>query len=397
MTIAVIGAGAAGLMAAVSAAIHNKDAKIFLFDKNPSAGKKLLRTGSGRGNIGNEHQSISCFHGNDEDFYNKVITSHPLSFLLSVFDELNIDITVKDGYIYPRNQQAKSVRDAFITKLESLGNVRFLGSKEIISISYEKTGFVLNTDGWHYEADKVILACGGASAPDTGSDGSAYKLAQSFGHKLITPYPALVPLVCKKDPLFKTSKERMSASVSYKGHTATGELQLTEYGVSGIAVFQISRFVSMDLINGEKPVISINFFPESDSDHVYDMLLKRASSGGRYILNTLLPEEMAKSIIKSNSLDSVDIPSAESIRALSDLLTDYRLYVTDTKGFERSQVTAGGIDTSDIDPQTMGSFLRKGLYICGELLDVDGDCGGYNLQWAFTGGYIAGEAAAADD
>ncbi len=398
MTVAVIGAGASGLMAAYAAA-SGSDAKVLLFDKNPMPGKKILRTGNGKCNFLNAYQDKSCFYSSDPDLCESIIASLPAEKLLGIIEETGI-IPFRDhvDYYYPMSLAAQGVVDSFLNAL-SREKVRILGGKKVISVTKSEKGFVIGTEGKDYEADRVIIAMGGKAAPDSGSEGDGYEILSAFGHEITGLVPGLVPLISEKDPLSKAAGVRVSAAVSFEGITHDGELQITEYGISGIPVFQISRQVAYRLEEGAKPEVHIRFYPKLSDDEIRDVL-KRLLSGNDNTsfssrLSGFLPVKLCKALFEScgYSAKSTGKATDEMTDALCSLMTDYRVTIRGYKDYDRAQVTAGGALLSDIDTATMESRLCKGLYICGEILDVDGICGGYNLQWAFTTGYLAGRGA----
>ena len=398
MRIGIIGAGASGLMAAYAAS-EKEGSEVLLFDKNPMPGKKLLRTGNGRCNFLNKVQDVTCFNSSNPERVKETLSNISSENLLSVLLDMGIVPTLDhDDYYYPMSDQAKGVVKCMTGAVRARG-VRILGGKEISSVRSEDGGFVLVTDGYEYRVDRVIVCCGGLAAPDTGCDGSGYRIMSGFGHKVTDTYPALSPLIIADDPLKKAAGTRVSAQITYGFYSCDGELQITDYGISGIAVFQLSRHIAKDLASGKTCKVHIRFFPEYPDEGLGDIvtwLLCRENITIEERLAGLIPEKLCSVLLDRIGLDGSQKGQVteDDYKNLLDLLLDYEITIEKVRGFDKCQVTAGGVSLMDIDPDTMESNICPGLYACGELLDVDGICGGYNLQWAFTTGLLAGISAA---
>ncbi len=392
----VIGAGPAGLTAASAAGASG--AKVLVLEHGESAAKKILSTGNGRCNYTNRAQGIDYYRGSNPAFVLPALTQMDTFRLSDYFREhLKIHTSERDGYCYPRSHQAATVRDALISYAKSCG-VRIFSESYIQEIRKED-GFLVITRNGSFTAPALVIACGGMAAPKTGSDGSGYRLAQSLGHNVIKPLPALVPMNCWERWLTITSGVRAWGTVRLIVNGAcaasdTGEIQFTDYGISGIPVFQVSRFASRAAAEKNNVLAEIDFLPEFSMEEtkalfsgIQDPIESRSKKETlqlETILNGLVNQKITKMLLhESNRLH---VP-------LYELLKKTVLHVTGTQGFEKAQVTCGGVDTAEVNPDTMGSLLVPGLYFAGEILDVDGICGGYNLHWAFASGYLAGCSA----
>lgn len=404
MNVVVVGGGASGLTAAVTAARNG--AKVTVIEHKDRVGKKILSTGNGRCNFTNLNMSADCYRGAPEEFFSEVLAQFTVEDTLKFFESLGILAKEKKGYIYPYSEQASAVLDALRFEAEHLG-VRMRCGESVRDIIC-KERFTVKTNLASYEADRLILACGGKAAPVTGSDGSGYVLAKAFGHSLVPVTPALVPL-CGKDNMFPgVAGVRCDAQVTLftdeqEAASDRGELQFTDYGVSGIPVFQISRFASKALYEKKPVFVSLNFLPEFSENRLFYYLLQRAVNRPwqtmEHFLTGLFPKKLSIALIKKAGLSvmtKAEACSASTWKTLAKLILDCRITITGTKGFEAAQVCAGGVDTSEVSAHSLESSLMPHLYLAGELLDVDGICGGYNLQWAWSSGYVAGLHAVKD-
>ena len=399
----IIGGGASGLMAAVSAA--RAGAKVTVLEQNKQAGKKLLATGNGRCNLTNRDQTLSCYRGSSPEFIQTALDAFGLSQTLEFFYSLGIVIRDRDGYLYPYSDQASSVVEILRMEAERQ-RVKLALNTRVQKIRLEKEGFLAETPGWSYVGDALILAAGSCAAPETGSDGSGYSFARALGHKVIEPLPALVQLRTK-DPAFPKLKGiRMEADVAlYSEGTLLardqGEVQFTEYGLSGIPVFQVSRYGVRALRQGKKVQVLLNLLPflkEGEADAFWqERILAGACKSAGQLLVGLFPRKMADCLLKRAKISADQTAGTFTDRerkALVSACTAFEVEISAGNGFDRAQVCSGGVDTREVNPKTMESRKVQNLYFAGELLDVDGACGGYNLQWAWTSGRLAGIHAA---
>ena len=259
----------------------------------------------------------------------------------------------------------------------------------------------MKTEGWQYEADVVILACGSKAAQTLGGCEDGYHLAEKLGHPVTEIVPALVPLKTKEAAFHALAGLRSPAKVRLfldgkKAAESEGELQWTSYGISGIVVFQVSRFAALGLLEKKNVQISLNLLPQVNRQHLLAIYQKQTNKKAEHLLSGIFPQKLAALLLKQTGYKAGEILQEESFLKILSLVSDLRLTVTGTRSFEYAQVCAGGIDTAFVNAKTMESKKVPGLYFAGEILDVDGACGGYNLQWAWSSGYLAGYHAAND-
>lgn len=401
--IIVIGGGASGLVAAIFAAKTGR--KVTILEKNKNCGKKILITGNGKCNYWNNDQALSHYHTNNKELLDKIITKSNQKEILNFFDSLGIIPKIKDGYYYPYSNQATSIQTALIKEAE-LQNVEIITETEVLTITKENNVFKLETNNEIYKCNKIILSTGSKACPKTGSDGKGYKLATSLGHSVIEPLPALVQLKANESFLKDWHGIRSDVSVSLiennkKISTQIGEIQLTDYGISGICIFCLSGQVSRGIFNNKKEQISINFlYPfniYTKEDFITWMnnrnkkVLNRSISD---LLDGILNYKLINLILKLSKIDRNlswnNLTNNQKV-LLSNNLTNFILNITGTNSFDSSQTCTGGIPLPEINLNTMESLKTRGIYITGELLDIDGDCGGYNLSIAWITGYLAGK------
>lgn len=404
--IIIIGAGAAGLTAAIFATRNG--AKVKILEHTPKAGKKILSTGNGKCNITNLYQREECYRGNDREFAMKVLEQFDEKDTIGFMESLGVLCKEKNGYVYPRSEQAATVRDALLQECKELGvTIQY----EVMVNSIRKQGdfFTLVADTSKgketYQCEKVILATGSKAAPNTGSDGSGYELAKALGIKVIKPLPALVQLRCEEGIYKEAAGVRCAASITIyvngeKAATEQGELQITNYGISGIPVMQISRFAVKALDARKEVTAEIDFFPEMELIEVRSKLadyIKRFPKRNiQDILAGFLNRKLACALLKEMGIrkDVTAEKCDESyIYGMAEFLKGYETWITGYNSFAEAQVCQGGVATMQVNNATMESKNIPGLYFAGELLDVDGTCGGYNLQFAWGSGYLAGTYA----
>ena len=385
----VIGAGASGLMAAIQAAVNG--AAVTVLEQNDRPGRKICATGNGRCNMTNLNQDENAYRGSHPEFVKDALAQFPVEKTLKFFQELGICTTDRSGWIYPRSNQAQSIVDVLTMKARSL-KVKLKTNQYVTGVSFTDGHWNVHTNGWTYTCDAVILANGSKASSVAGSSESGYEISKSLGHHLIEPLPALTALKCRGNFFSGWSGVRTEGKVTLyiNGTPETsqqGELQLTDYGVSGIPVFQISRYAIRAIYEKKKVDLSINFFPELTKQELQEYLGRRKndcpSKNEKELLTGLFPEKLIRVLSAQKDLISA--------------ITDFRLSVKSGLSFEQAQICSGGVDTSEVDSHTMESRLHKGLYFAGELLDIDGTCGGYNLQWAWSSGATAGIHAAKEE
>lgn len=394
----VIGAGASGMMAAITAARENK--RVCILEKLDKAGKKLLATGNGKCNFTNENMKVDCF-GGDETFVNKVLDQFSVEDCLEFFHSIGIYPKNKNGYYYPNSEQASSVTNALLYELERLG-VKVFYEVNVKDISANTEEVCVWTQKDCIIAKKLVIATGLLAAPKLGSDGSLFEVIKSLGHRFAPILPTLCGFYCKGMKFKQVSGVRSHGTVAAyidgrKTTEDTGEIQFTDYGLSGIPVFQISRDLSKGLYAKHKVEINLNLLPQFKKQELIDEINFRRSIGASMpiaaLLNGLVNQKLSDMILEKAGVDKQVYASSVSddeIVKIVELLQDITVTVTNYRDFEFAQVCTGGIPTSDIDHDTLESKFAPNVHFAGEILDVDGICGGYNLHFAWATGYIAG-------
>lgn len=408
----VIGGGASGLLAAITAA--KEGASVTILEQNEKPGKKLNATGNGHCNLTNLSISEDSYRGSHPEFASSALNQFSVQDTLAFFTEIGASPISKNGYIYPRSGQAAQVTELLLRKARSLG-VKIKTKEKVCTLLKESgtgSAWLVKTLGWQYEADSVILAAGSKASAIQGSDGSGYALAKDLGHPIISPFPALCALrlmgdrklfsawagvrtegtvslwtkVQRADQKKTPSRTNLVNDSEMPVCQAGGELQLTDYGISGIPVFQVSRYAVQALQEGKTVTLSIDFLPEIKEEEAEPFLQERQrlapyqdAGRGEHLLGCF-PDKLVRVLSRENDL----------VHAIKH----FSFQVLGGMDFKQAQVCAGGIDTTQVNPETMESLLHKGLYFAGEVLDIDGTCGGYNLQWAWSSGYTAGKHAA---
>ncbi|HHT96614.1 MAG TPA: NAD(P)/FAD-dependent oxidoreductase [Clostridiales bacterium] len=397
----VIGGGASGLIAAISAA--RQGLKVLILEHNEKPGRKILATGNGKCNFTNLYQGPETFRSDNIDFPNSIIEKFNVSKTIEFFEELGVYHKNKNGYLYPYSEQASSVVNVLVMECHRLNIMIKYGIhiNKIIS-----PYFTIKTNEETYYAKKTILATGGCSSPKLGSDGSGYLLAKNLGHNIIKPLPALVQLVSSDNYCKALAGIRLNAEIKVYINNEfiileEGEILFTNYGISGIPILQVSRYATKALDENKDIYIKINLMNNMSKDDLIEMLKKRIINSRNKNIeemliglfnDKLIPILLNKSkISKEKSTSEFNILDIEN---LAREIQNFQMNIIDHNSFENSQVTAGGVDTREISNKTMESLKVKGLYFAGEIVDVDGTCGGYNLQWAWSSGYIAGFNAA---
>ena len=399
MVICIVGAGAAGMAAALAAAEDPKN-EVVLLERQARVGKKLLATGNGRCNLTNMQAGHRGYHGDEPDFAAAALTAFDPAAVREWFRGLGLfTVAEASGRVYPYSDQANSVVDVLRLAL-CQPNIRLFTGFEVQKIRKESDGFFVSNGEQTIRCDKLIIACGGLAGTKLGGSMAGYKLLGKLGHKSTRLRPALVQLKCGWGGVVSLKGVRANCHVQIlrDGETfseSTGELQFTEYGLSGPVIFEVSR----DVCHGSGSwSAKLDFFPECSEEELTEELQRRRQ--------TELPMEELLTGILHNRLGRVltraaGVKNKEFAKELSDYelaqiclsVKAFEMELTEPMGMDHAQVTAGGIRTDQFDPNTMESRLVPGLYACGEVLDIDGDCGGYNLQWAWSSGRCAGLSA----
>ena len=393
--IAIIGAGASGLVGAIVAA--RKGCKVSVYEKNNKIGKKILATGNGRCNVTNKNIVLSNYHGLNPSFVNPSLNRFNSSTCKTFFEELGIELSEgQNGRLYPRSLQSSSIVELLGYECKRLG-VEFFLESQVASIDKKGQKFSLHVNEKVVLVDKVLVATGGLAMPTLGSSDSGYRFAQKFGHSIVPTHASLAQLVCKED-LKSISGVKVEGSIEVyedgqNKTMANGDILFTNYGISGSAVLDVSRVACHALLLKRSLHVKIDLMPTYSKEQLKNLLKKRlkyanAKSVSLW-LDGFINSKLAKFIEKSLHVKNAEDLNNKELTKLVYALKNLTLHVNDTKGFKSAEVTAGGINTNEINPQTMESKLQKGLYFTGEVLDIDGDCGGYNLHWAWASGYSA--------
>ena len=415
--IAIIGGGAAGMAAAIAAA--DEGACVTIYERNDRLGKKILATGNGKCNLGNRQLSVTDYNSDNLPLVEKCLERFGTQDTVSFFEELGLMIKEKNGYLYPASEQAASVLDVLRLTVERLG-IEVVYETKINRIEKKKDGrFTIGWDAGSGQReqsalyDSVILACGGKAAPKTGSDGSGYKLAKQLGIQVTPVVPSLVQLKCGDEFCKSIAGVRADARLHMfcdkkRVTEERGELQLTEYGISGIPVFQLSgqanRLLRED--SGRRIEVQVDFVPDVaawDWISYGEQRIKSAKSYSDMTAESLFTGMLHKKLmtlflkmagLKTNALVK-DIPEKKLMEVFLRCKC-LMFHVTGSNSYENAQVCAGGVSMKEVT-DCLEAVSVKGLFFAGEVLDVDGRCGGYNLQWAWTSGYLAGAAAAEEN
>ena len=412
----IVGAGASGMVAGICAARRGK--KVLIIDRMAKPGKKIYATGNGKCNYTNLEYDYDSYRGEDTSIVGEVIERFNAENTIDFFEELGILAKNKNGYIYPYSEQASSVVEVLLMELDNLG-VKILLEENVEKIvkngnsnidksieidsdginkdyckkcnKYEdKEEYTVVTDKNKHVCSKVILATGGMASPKLGSNGSGYALAESLGHSIVKPNKALVQLKTKGKEYKSLSGVRIQGKVTMyiegeDRRTNYGEFVFTDYGISGIPIMQLSRYAAVGLSKKKKVRIELDFYPDIDDKELLVMLKNRQKNC--YYKDNY---ELLIGMINSKLAAYIDKKSNGRLEAMIRYMKKLPMEIVDTNSWDNAQVTAGGVSTKEIDSKTMESKLSKGLYITGELMDIDGTCGGYNHQWAWATGYIAG-------
>lgn len=388
MNVIIIGAGPSGMMCAIKA--KNENNNVTIIEKNDKAGKKLLLTGSGRCNYANEIINSDCYFTENSDLIENIINPGEVDLMHAAIESIGIYPDIINGYYYPYSHNSASVNNLLIEKCKSKG-INFIFNEEVNDIKKNSTGFKINNK---YECEKLVIACGGKSYAKTGSDGSLYPNLENLGIKFTKMYPCLTQI--KTDSIKELSGVRLNAKVSLFDNDKlisceTGELQFIDYGVSGICVFNLSGYVK----GNSNLTIKINFLPfTDDTDEFIEERMKLLENINLInAFESIINYKVLKYIFKKTGISETarykSLTENEK-KLFKEYLTSFTLKVYGTNDYDKAQVTMGGVPLTDINVSTMESNNVKNLYLIGEILDLTGKCGGYNLMQCFITGLIAG-------
>ena len=396
--VAIIGGGASGLMLATLLSQKIGGQNVALIEKNQRVGKKLLSTGNGQCNFANKNLNTANFYGENPQFSAYAIEKFGVSSLLEFYSGLGILPLLDGDKYYPYSKQASSVLDALRFKIESLKTRVFLDLK-VESVVKKDGVFELSlSNGESVYSTNVVLAVGGKSSSYLGSDGSSYKLYQNFGHTVTGLYPSLVQLKCDAKRIRGLKGLKQKVKVTANGiakKVAVGDVMFTDYGLSGNSIFSISPCFA-----GRNGEIEIDFCPTIEKERLIEFLNDKVKNCPyltcEYLFLGIINAKISSALLRNQGFDLTEkITSVDILKAVQ-CVKNYKVEILGTMGFDNSQVTRGGLRTFEFDDKTMQSKLANGLYAIGEVLDIDGDCGGYNLQWAYSSASVACESIVKD-
>jgi len=401
--IAVIGGGASGLAAAVEAG--RRGASVLLLEKLSRPGKKLLATGNGRCNFTNEkignESDAACYRGVNPEFAAKITSSYDCSRVLDFFESLGIYHKKIGSYVYPSSMQARVLRDALWMEISSISNVTVICDCNVTALK-EKRGFEIASSAGVFKSRRLILCCGGISGIGKDKGSAGYGLCKDLNLKVTNLFPALCPLVCREKIFKKLKGIRTDGLIELYIDGALeasdrGELQLAEYGISGIPVFQVSRFASQALEAGSEVYAVMDFLPDISEKKLAKLIKMQADNHPGYnisqILSGFINSKLAEAISEIALKEKITAITAKDAGKIAAAVKNFKTEIISSRGFEYAQVTGGGIDVSQVHCRDMSVGGHRGLYAAGEILDIDGICGGYNLHFAWSTGIIAGRSA----
>lgn len=404
--LAVVGGGASGMAAAIAAGQDKRGGgqqnKIVILESNSRVGKKLLATGNGRCNLTNMGADASRYHG-DADFLPSVFKQYSPGKIIEFFNSIGLVCREQEeGRVYPYNLQASAVLDILRLQLEQLG-VETICEFKVTGLKKIKDGFLIFSSDRRLSARKVVLASGGMAYPQLGADAGGYDILKSLGHHCTVLYPALVQVTSdpKRSKPLKGVRSFANAVLLAGGQairTVSGEVQFTEHGLSGICIFELSRFIG-ELLGKKELVISLDLMPEYSLKQILEILRRHSklkSLPSADLLNGCLNKQLGSEVIRQALPNRPRLArelNERDLTAVAGMIKNFWFRVTGTLSWRDAQVTAGGIPLREVD-QSLESKCCPGLYLAGEILNIDGDCGGFNLHWAWCSGLLAGHSAA---
>lgn len=395
----IIGGGAAGLFAACLLA--RQGASVTLLEKQNRVGRKLLSTGNGRCNLSNLNASEKDYWG-DPRFIRAALDALPPRGAMDIFSEMGL-ICAPDaeGRVYPMSNQAAGVLDA-LRLCAAENGCEILTEFEVKALRRDKGGFVAQAaDGREARGDFAIVSCGSIAAPKLGGCSDGYRLLESFGHKTSARLPAIVPLKTDPEAVRALKGIRMQGKLELYSEgrllrTEVGEILFSETGVSGIAAMQLARSVNLELKKGKKCSLKMNFMSDAPEDFIQNRASILSERPLEDFLSGVVPKRLGQVLIKQANIGALNLSAGDlslsQCRAIQRMLTGWTLEIKSTLGFDQAQVVCGGVELAQFHPETLESRLQNGLFAAGEVLNVDGDCGGFNLQWAWASAYLCAQA-----
>ena len=402
--IAIIGGGASGLIASIKAKMTDKNLNVLILEKNQRVGKKILSTGNGRCNLTNSEINTSRFHGENLEIIERIFSEFGLEETLDFFLSIGVlPYLSSDGKYYPNSLQASSVLDMLRFKAVELG-IEVKTEFQVSKLKYNNNFYISSIDNKSVVSKRLIVATGGKAAPNMGSDGDGYEFMKKFGHSVTELYPSLVQIKCPSKQVVPMKGVKVNANISLYADNELikkeyGEVLFTDYGLSGPPVFQISGSAAFATQKNKKTYVELDIIPTLDLEKLTEHILSRNK---RLLIDEFLTglfnKQLGKMLVKQVGIEkfgvSAEVLTDSQLKNIAKLCKCWRFDVTGTNSWMQAQTTSGGVRTKEFDYSTLESKYCKGLYACGELLDIDGDCGGFNLQWAWSSGAVAGVSAA---
>ncbi len=402
MVVGIIGGGASGMAAALAAA-ENPDIQVILLERQARVGRKLQATGNGRCNLTNRNLTQAHYHGEEPEFARPALSERSVEKTLEWFAGLGLFTATEDtGRVYPYSDQANSVVDVLRFAL-SKPNIRVFTGFEAQKVSYQQEMFVVDGDNQTIKCDKLIVACGGIAGTKLGGTKSGYHILSQLGHRVTKLRPSLVQIKTNWSGITALKGVRANCSVQILCNDrlfsqSKGELQFTEYGLSGPVIFEVSR----DVCRGAGEwICRLDFLPNISKEQLLSELCCRRQRNLPVdeLLTGIIHNRLGRVLTKAAGIlpnQPISALNDYQLQQVCEAVKGFEISLTEPMGMDSAQVTAGGVVTREFDPYTMQSKLVQGLFACGEVLDIDGDCGGYNLQWAWSSGYVAGSHAGKD-
>lgn len=406
--IIIVGGGASGLMAAITCFDLGK--KVAILESTNRIGNKILSTGNGRCNISNSNiiSPFNNYQSENKNFAHNCLNEFSVKYTKNIFSYLGLPIIEKENNkLFPKSLQASSVVDILKMAIDDR-NIPIYTNCKVESIINKDSKFILktsNADISAFTCNKLALTCGGKSAPKSGSDGSGFKLAEKLGHKLIKPLPGIVQLKLDYPYLKALSGIKVEGKVKIYANNSlkredSGELLFTDYGISGPPILQLSALASKNLESKQEVILNLDIMPDITQNEVNDFIFNHLEIFSHRSISTaligILNKKLVPILLKDIGIFNIHMPCCDLDwkykKLLCERLKKWSFKCIDTNGFNNAQLTVGGIDTTDVNPNTLESNLIKNLYFAGEILDVNGDCGGYNLQWAWSSGILIGHS-----
>lgn len=398
----------------------NREPEILILEKNDQPGSKIPATGNGRCNLGNDYMDPSCYRSEDPDRAWKILTAYGRDWTDGFFRDIGLFTRSIGGYIYPYNEQASAVRNLLESVVEENSRLRLVTGTEVVSVQRPVPGKVnssyrVKSSKGDYYGEKIIVTTGGYAGPSFGCSGDGYRIAKDLGHSLVPPLPALTALISKAPFLKRLSGVRCQACITLfidgeKTASDQGQIQWTDYGVSGVVVFQVSRHAvkALSAPGKEKKqvLLTVDFMPGKTEEELRKLIqsLGRIRSGRRdsrplaKVLESLFHSKLIPVILREAGIEggqeTIDTLTEKKWAQLIGAIKRFPLRISGYKSYDKAQVTQGGVPFNELD-ENLQSLKSPGLYFAGEIVDVDGICGGYNLQWAWSSGAAAGRGAAA--